>query len=217
MNKAELVDALETRLGGKRQATVAVEAIVEMITLTVAKGDKVAISGFGTFEKQARNARTGRNPRTGEAVKIKKTSVPRFRPGTAFKEVVSDTKALRAYTAGAKERAASGLTSVAPAAPATTARKAAPATRTSAAKTAAPAAAPARKTATKAAPAARKAAPAKAAPAKAAPAKAAPAKAAPAKAAPAKTAPARSAAKTTTAARTTTAKTATKRAAAKKA
>ncbi|NIZ90173.1 HU family DNA-binding protein [Kineococcus rubinsiae] len=206
MNKAELVDALETRLGGKRQATVAVEAIVEMITLTVAKGDKVAISGFGTFEKQARNARTGRNPRTGEAVKIKKTSVPRFRPGTAFKEVVSDTKALRAYTAGAKERAASGITSVVPAVAATPARKAAPATRTSAAKSAAPAAAPVRKTAaaTKAAPAARKAAPAKAAPAKAAPA--------------AKTTTAaKSAAKTTTATRATTAKTATKRAAAKKA
>ena len=205
MNKAELVDALETRLGGKRQATVAVEAIVEMITLTVAKGDKVAISGFGTFEKQARNARTGRNPRTGEAVKIKKTSVPRFRPGTAFKEVVSDTKALRAYTAGAKERAASGITSVVPAVAATPARKAAPATRTSAAKSATPAAAPVRKTAaTKAAPAARKAAPAKAAPAKAAPA--------------AKTTTAaKSAAKTTTATRATTAKTATKRAAAKKA
>jgi len=204
VNKAELVDALETRLGGKRQATVAVEAIVEMITLTVAKGDKVAISGFGTFEKQARNARTGRNPRTGEAVKIKKTSVPRFRPGTAFKEVVSDTKALRAYTAGAKERAASGVTSVAPAA--APARKAAPATRTSAAKSAAPASAPVRKTATatKAAPAARKAAPAKTAATKAAPA--------------AKTTTAaKSTTKTTTATRATPAKTATKRAAAKKA
>ena len=210
MNKAELVDALETRLGGKRQATVAVEAIVEMITLTVAKGDKVAISGFGTLEKQAGNARTGRNPRTGEAGKIKKTSVPRFRPGTAFKEVVSDTKALRAYTAGAKERAASGITSVVPALPATSARKAAPATRTSAAKSAAPAVAPVRKTAaaTKAAPAARKAAPAKAAPAKAAPA---------ARTATAASTPAKSAAKTTTATRGATAKTATKRAAAKKA
>lgn len=168
MNKAELVDALETRLGGKRQATVAVEAIVELITVTVAKGDKVAISGFGTFEKQARNARTGRNPRTGEAVKIKKTSVPRFRPGTAFKEVVSDTKALRAFQAAAKERAATGGTVATPA----------PATTT---------------TAKKAAPTARKAAPVKAAPVKAAPVakKAAPAArttTAAKKAAPAKTA-----------------------------
>ncbi len=64
MNKAEMVDALEAKLGGRKQAVTAVEAVVELITLTVAKGDKVAISGFGTFEKQARNARTGRNPRT---------------------------------------------------------------------------------------------------------------------------------------------------------
>ncbi|WP_432519731.1 HU family DNA-binding protein [Kineococcus sp. SYSU DK006] len=180
MNKAEMVDALEARLGGKKQAVTAVEAIVELITLTVAKGDKVAISGFGTFEKQARNARTGRNPRTGEAVKIKKTSVPRFRPGTAFKEVVSDTKALRAFQAAAKERATGTATgirvpssaSAAPAASAssTTAKKAAPATRSATAGRTAPAAkkaaaAPARKTAAKsaaaAAPAARKAAPAK--------------------------------------------------------
>lgn len=176
MNKAELVDALETRLGGKRQATVAVEAIVELITVTVAKGDKVAISGFGTFEKQARNARTGRNPRTGEAVKIKKTSVPRFRPGTAFKEVVSDTKALRAFTAAAKERAATGGVAPVTPAPATPAAKkaatttrATPARTTAAAKKAAPAAT------TRTAPA-KKAAPARTATTAAAAKKAAPAK-----------------------------------------
>ncbi|MFB9378170.1 HU family DNA-binding protein [Kineococcus gynurae] len=169
MNKAELVDALEGRLGGRKQATAAVEAVVELITLTVAKGDKVAISGFGTFEKQARNARTGRNPRTGEAVKIKKTSVPRFRPGTAFKEVVSDSKALRAYTASLKEKNGA-------AAPARTAAAPAPATKTAAtrktaaatpvrkaavrATTAKTAAAP-RRASTTAAPAAKKAAPAR--------------------------------------------------------
>lgn len=167
MNKAEMVDALEVTLGGRKQAVTAVEAVVELITLTVAKGDKVAISGFGTFEKQARNARTGRNPRTGEAVKIKKTSVPRFRPGTAFKEVVSDTKALRAFQAAAKERAAAG--GVAPAATATTTtKKAAPVARKAAPVKAAPArttttaakkAAPATRTATTAA--AKKTAPAK--------------------------------------------------------
>ena len=167
MNKAEMVDALEVTLGGRKQAVTAVEAVVELITLTVAKGDKVAISGFGTFEKQARNARTGRNPRTGEAVKIKKTSVPRFRPGTAFKEVVSDTKALRAFQAAAKERAAAG--GVAPTATSTTTtKKAAPVARKAAPVKAAPArttttaakkAAPATRTATTAA--AKKAAPAK--------------------------------------------------------
>ncbi|WP_432562905.1 HU family DNA-binding protein [Kineococcus sp. SYSU DK003] len=160
MNKAEMVDALEVTLGGRKQAVTAVEAIVELITLTVAKGDKVAISGFGTFEKQARNARTGRNPRTGEAVKIKKTSVPRFRPGTAFKEVVSDTKALRAFQAAAKEKAASTGAVLTTASTGTAkkaaavAKKAAPATRTAA--PAAKKAAPAARTTT-----ARKAAPAK--------------------------------------------------------
>ncbi|ABS02848.1 HU family DNA-binding protein [Kineococcus radiotolerans] len=167
MNKAEMVDALEARLGGRKQAVSAVEAVVELIQLTVAKGDKVAISGFGTFEKQARNARTGRNPRTGEAVKIKKTSVPRFRPGTAFKEIVSDTKALRAFQAEVKERTAGPAAAPAKKAAATpAARKAAPArtapvkaaparTSTATAKKAAP---PARTTSTTTA---RKAAPAK--------------------------------------------------------
>ena len=167
MNKAEMVDALEARLGGRKQAVSAVEAVVELIQLTVAKGDKVAISGFGTFEKQARNARTGRNPRTGEAVKIKKTSVPRFRPGTAFKEIVSDTKALRAFQAEVKERTAGTTAAPAKKAAATpAARKAAPArtapvkaaparTSTATAKKAAP---PARTTSTTTA---RKAAPAK--------------------------------------------------------
>lgn len=156
MNKAEMVDALEVRLGGRKQAVTAVEAVVELITLTVAKGDKVAISGFGTFEKQARNARTGRNPRTGEAVKIKKTSVPRFRPGTAFKEVVSDTKALRAFQAAAKERAATGgVAAPAPVASTPVAKKAAPVAKKAApvAKKAAPA--------TRTTAAAKKAAPAK--------------------------------------------------------
>ncbi|MFD0483381.1 HU family DNA-binding protein [Kineococcus sp. GCM10028916] len=168
MNKAEMVDALEVTLGGRKQAVTAVEAVVELITLTVAKGDKVAISGFGTFEKQARNARTGRNPRTGEAVKIKKTSVPRFRPGTAFKEVVSDTKALRAFQAAAKERAAAGGVAPAATSTTTTTKKAAPVARKAAPVKAAPArttttaakkAAPATRTATTAA--AKKAAPAK--------------------------------------------------------
>ncbi|WP_374115969.1 HU family DNA-binding protein [Kineococcus sp. TRM81007] len=188
MNKAELVEALEARLGGRKQATTAVEALVETITVAVAKGEKVAISGFGTFEKQARNARTGRNPRTGEAVKIKKTSVPRFRPGTAFKEVVSDSKALRAYSAALKEKNG-GTAAAKKAAPAKTAAAGAPAApaRTATRKAASPAAT-ARATTGRAGAATR---PATAAAAK----KAAPARTA----APAKTAPA---ARTATARRT---------------
>ncbi|WP_337060887.1 HU family DNA-binding protein [Kineococcus sp. G2] len=194
MNKAELVEALEARLGGRKQATTAVEALVETITVAVAKGEKVAISGFGTFEKQARNARTGRNPRTGEAVKIKKTSVPRFRPGTAFKEVVSDTKALRAYSAALKEKnggTAAAAKKTAPAKTAAASPPAAPARTTT--RGAASPAATARATTGRAGTATRSATTAAAK--KAAPARSA----APAKTAATKTAPA---ARTTTARRT---------------
>ncbi len=168
VNKGQLVDALESRLGSKRAAAEALEAVVDVITVTVAKGEKVAITGFGTFEKAARAARTGRNPRTGQAVKIKKTSVPRFRAGTAFKEVTSDAKALRAFTAAAAGRAASATGKVAASVAGTatsTARRAtgtaAPAKKTAAKKTAK--AAPAKKAAAKKT---AKAAPAKKATAK---------------------------------------------------
>jgi DNA-binding protein HU-beta len=105
VNKGQLVDALEARLGGKKAAAEALEAVVDTITTTVAKGEKVAITGFGTFEKAARAARTGRNPRTGQPVKIKKTAVPRFRAGTQFKQVTSDAKALKKFTSDVAARA----------------------------------------------------------------------------------------------------------------
>lgn len=94
MNKAELVAALEGRLGSRKAAADAIEAIVDTVTRAVARGEKVAISGFGSFEKTVRGPRVGRNPRTGATVKIKKTSVPRFKPGTAFKMYVADPKSL---------------------------------------------------------------------------------------------------------------------------
>lgn len=95
MNKAELVEALELRLGTTRKdATDAVEAVIDIIARSVAKGDRVAISGFGTFERVARAARTGRNPRTGTPVKIKKTTVPKFKPGTAFKTYVAAPRSM---------------------------------------------------------------------------------------------------------------------------
>src|SRR4051794_10780638 len=73
----------------KRAAENAVDAVFDTILRAVAQGEKVALTGFGVFEKVDRAARTGRNPRTGETVKVKKTSVPKFRPGTQFKGVVS--------------------------------------------------------------------------------------------------------------------------------
>ncbi|HAG59876.1 MAG TPA: DNA-binding protein, partial [Arthrobacter bacterium] len=92
MNKGQLIEALEGRLGGKKAAADAVEAVLDVIIREVAKGRKVGITGFGTFERAARAARTGRNPRTGESVKIKKTAVPKFKAGTKFRTVVADPR-----------------------------------------------------------------------------------------------------------------------------
>lgn len=99
MNKAELVEALEVRLGSRKLATDAVEAVIDTIVRSVAKGERVAISGFGTFERVARAARTGRNPRTGTPVRIKKTTVPKFKPGTAFKAFVAAPRSMPSVAA----------------------------------------------------------------------------------------------------------------------
>ncbi len=90
MNRADLIDTVAARVGiSKQQAGDAVHTVTDEITRAVSKGQKVALTGFGVFEKADRRARTGRNPQTGEAVKIRKTSVPKFRPGAQFKGVVS--------------------------------------------------------------------------------------------------------------------------------
>jgi DNA-binding protein HU-beta len=95
MNKTQLIDELSSRFqGNKKAAGEALEAVVDTITRTVAKGEKVAITGFGVFEKIDRPARLARNPATGERVRVKKTSVPRFKAGTGFKDVVSGAKKL---------------------------------------------------------------------------------------------------------------------------
>jgi DNA-binding protein HU-beta len=110
VNKAELIDALAERLGDKKTAAAAVDNLVDVVVRSVQKGEKVTITGFGVFEKRARAARTARNPRTGEAVRVKKTSVPAFRAGTNFKEVVSGAKKLPRATSTAQQakRAAAG-------------------------------------------------------------------------------------------------------------
>jgi DNA-binding protein HU-beta len=95
MNKAELIDVLTVKLGSdRRQATAAVENVVDTIVRAVHKGDSVTITGFGVFEQRRRAARVARNPRTGETVKVKPTSVPAFRPGAQFKAVVSGAQKL---------------------------------------------------------------------------------------------------------------------------
>jgi DNA-binding protein HU-beta len=95
MNKAELIDVLTDKLGtDRRQATAAVENVVDTIVRAVHKGDSVTITGFGVFEQRRRAARVARNPRTGETVRVKPTSVPAFRPGAQFKAVVSGAQRL---------------------------------------------------------------------------------------------------------------------------
>jgi len=195
MNKAELIDVLTEKLGSdRRQATAAVENVVDTIVRAVHKGESVTITGFGVFEQRRRAARVARNPRTGETVKVKPTSVPAFRPGAQFKAVVSGAQRLPAEGPAVKRGVTAGST-------ARKAAKKAPAKKAAVKKAAPAKKAPAKKAAVKKAPAkkapAKKAAVKKAAPAKKAPAKkaavkkAAPAKKAPAKKAPAKKAPAK--------------------------
>ncbi|MGO9042432.1 MAG: HU family DNA-binding protein [Mycobacterium sp.] len=207
MNKAELIDVLTQKLGSdRRQATAAVENVVDTIVRAVHKGDSVTITGFGVFEQRRRAARVARNPRTGETVKVRPTSVPAFRPGAQFKAVVSGAQRLPAEGPAVKRGVGAGAAKkVAKKAPVKKAlAKKAPAKKAAPAKKVAAKKAPVKKAATKApakkvvkkAPAkkvvkkvlaakvvkkavARKAAtkaPAKKAPAKKAPAKKAPAK-----------------------------------------
>jgi DNA-binding protein HU-beta len=93
MNKRDLIDALSGRLGDKKSATEALNAVLETIQSAVADGDKVAITGFGVFEKSERPARTARNPATGAEIHVAATSVPKFRPGADFKALVNGGKA----------------------------------------------------------------------------------------------------------------------------
>lgn len=94
VNKAELVKVLESRLGSRKTAVDALEAVVDTIMREVTRGGRVSITGFGTFERVERAARTGRNPHTGEAVRIAKSKAPRFRAGTSFKAYVMAPRSL---------------------------------------------------------------------------------------------------------------------------
>ena len=103
MNKSELIDALAAQLqGSKKDATTAVDSVLDHITRSVVAGEKVALAGFGTFQRVARKARTARNPLTGAAVKVKATSVIKFKPAVQLKEVVSGARKLAAPAKAAK-------------------------------------------------------------------------------------------------------------------
>ena len=82
MNKAELVAQVAEETGiTKTQANAALDSFIDTVTKTLKKGDKVTLVGFGTFSVSKRQARTGRNPQTGEAIKIKAKKVARFKAG----------------------------------------------------------------------------------------------------------------------------------------
>ncbi|AJE82058.1 histone family protein DNA-binding protein [Streptomyces albus] len=213
MNKAQLVETIADKVGGRQQAADAVDAVLDAIVRAVVGGDRVSVTGFGSFEKVDRPARYARNPQTGERVRVKKTSVPRFRAGQGFKDLVSGSKKLPKNDVAVKKAPKGSLTggtktTAKAAAKKATAKKATAKKATTARKTAAKKAT-AKTTAKKATAkksAAKKSTAKKAATKKAAAKKATAKKTAPAKKATAKKAPAR---KST--ARKTTAKKATSR------
>lgn len=89
MNKTELIAAVAEQAGlSKKDADKAVNAALEIIVDTVAKGDKVQIVGFGNFEVRTRSARTGLNPRTKEPIDIPASKLPAFKAGKSFKDAV---------------------------------------------------------------------------------------------------------------------------------
>lgn len=145
MNKADLIDAVSAQLNAsKKDVSDVIETVLHEVKRSISRGEKVAISGFGVFERQSRAARTGRNPRTGEAVKIKATKLPKFRPGAEFKAVVAGAKAGAAPAKKAAAKKAPAKKAAAKKAPAKKApAKKAPAKKAPAKK------APARKTAAK--------------------------------------------------------------------
>ena len=90
MNKAQLVELVANKTGtSKRQSEECIDVVINAITKSVAKGEKVTLVGFGTFERRDRRARKGRDPRTGSEIDIPAKKVPAFSAGKQFKEAVN--------------------------------------------------------------------------------------------------------------------------------
>ncbi len=90
MNKSDLIEHIAQQADiSKAGASRALEAAIDAITEALKNGDSVSLVGFGTFVATEREARTGRNPRTGVAIKIAKAKVPKFRPGKALKDALN--------------------------------------------------------------------------------------------------------------------------------
>jgi len=106
VNKAQLIEDLSTRFDGNRRAAQhALESVIDTVTYHVAKGEAVAITGFGKFERRIRPAGKARNPQTGATVKTKKKAVPKFSAGADFKAVVNGEKKAPAAPKPAKKTA----------------------------------------------------------------------------------------------------------------
>ncbi len=89
MNKADIIDKVHETVGGTRaDAERAVETMIDSITNSLKQGKEVSIAGLGIFSSKTRNARTGRNPRTGESISIPAMRVPKFRAAKALKDAV---------------------------------------------------------------------------------------------------------------------------------
>lgn len=88
MNKGDLVNEVAKVVGTKKEAQAAVDCVIASITKSLKKKNAVTLVGFGTFKVDKRKARKGRNPQTGEVIKIKAKKVPKFVPGKALKEAV---------------------------------------------------------------------------------------------------------------------------------
>ncbi|MEE1017552.1 MAG: HU family DNA-binding protein [Ruminococcus sp.] len=90
MKKTELIAAIAEQSGlSKKDAEKALSATIDTIVKAVAEGDKIQLTGFGTFEQRQRNARTGVDPRTGNSIEIAASKVPAFKAGKAFKDAVN--------------------------------------------------------------------------------------------------------------------------------
>ena len=90
MNKAELIELIANKTGtSKRQSEECIDLVIGAITKSVAKGEKVTLVGFGTFERRDRRARKGRDPRSGVAIDIPAKKVPAFSAGKQFKQAVN--------------------------------------------------------------------------------------------------------------------------------
>jgi len=88
MNKADLVNEIAKVVCTKKEAEAAVSGVFQAITKAISKGDTVTLVGFGTFKSVKKAARTGRNPKTGDPIKIKAHKAPKFVPGKALKDAL---------------------------------------------------------------------------------------------------------------------------------